>query len=295
MPHTMPEYPHINGPQSMRFVVLHYHLFKNAGSTIDSILGKKFPGDSHGHVEGQYPWSTISDKEVLDYVLANPQLLAISSHQARLPLPEHPRIRFLPILFLRHPIDRLASVYEFERKQPETDLSPSVAIARNGGLAAFANWVVERGATAVCRNFHVAHLASTQRDMREARATHEDYLKALSRLKELPFFGLVEQFDESLDSLQDLMRPHIGELDANFTIQNFSAGRQARLDDRLAHIERELGPSLYRELLEHNSLDLLLYREAQKMFAERRAKQATTATRPRGFRERVKQVFRHST
>lgn len=256
----------------MRTVLVHYHLFKNAGTTVDSILNRNFPGEAHGHLEGPYPWSTVSPTQILDYALSNPQLRVISSHQARLPLPQHPAITFLPILFLRHPIDRFASVYEFERRQPADSLSPSVAIARNGGLAAFGNWAVTREATAVCRNFQVAHLAGAQSDMRDARATHNDYLQALAHLESLPFFGMVESFEESLASLQEFVRPYIGELNIDFSIENFSPGRKATLESRLEHIESELGAPLYRELLEHNALDLLLYREAQQMFAANRSR-----------------------
>ncbi|WP_109478950.1 sulfotransferase family 2 domain-containing protein [Paraburkholderia sp. C35] len=250
----------------MRTVVVHYHLFKNAGTTMDGILAKNFPDEAHGHIEGNYPWSTVSSQQVLDYARANSQLRAISSHQARLPLPQDPTIRFVPILFIRHPIDRFASVYEFERRQPADSLSPSVSIARNGGLAAFADWVVSREATAVCRNFHVIHLAGAQDDMRTARATHADYELALSRLDDLPFFGIVDRFESSLEQFERVAEPLLGKLDFNYVSDNVTPGRHATLDERLAAVEAELGVSLYRELLECNALDMLLYREALARF-----------------------------
>ncbi|MCP3728267.1 sulfotransferase family 2 domain-containing protein [Paraburkholderia sp. CNPSo 3272] len=256
----------------MRTVIVHYHLFKNAGTTVDGILDRNFPGDARGHLEGPYPWSTVLSNEILEFALSKPDLRVISSHQARLPLPQHPSIAFLPILFLRHPIDRFASVYEFERRQAADSLSPSVAVARNGSLAAFADWTVAREATAVCRNFQVAHLAGAQYDMRYARATHTDYLQALVHLRSLPFFGMVESFEESLESLQKFVQPHIGELKFDFSIENVTPGRKATLESRLEHIESELGVSLYRELLELNALDLLLYREAKQIFAANRAR-----------------------
>ncbi|WP_153100726.1 sulfotransferase family 2 domain-containing protein [Paraburkholderia hayleyella] len=259
----------------MRTILIHYHLFKNAGSTIDSILERNFPGEAHGHLEGPLPWSTVSPQELLEYALANPAVRAISSHQARLPVPQHPGITFVPILFLRHPIDRVASVYEFERREPADSLSPSVAIAQNGGFAAFVNWVVGRETTAVCRNFQVAHLAHAQHDMREARATHDDYLQALAHLKNLPFFGIVESFEASIQLLRNALPPELNQLDLDFTIKNFSPGRKATLEARLEQIEKELGPSLYRELLEHNALDMLLYRQAQQLFAENCARHET--------------------
>jgi hypothetical protein len=270
---------HVGGKESrgMRLVLVHYHLFKNAGTTIDGILARSFAGAAHGQIEGPEPWSTVSPQQLLDYVLTNPALQLVSSHQARLPVPTDPRVLFLPILFLRHPIDRFASVYEYERRQPVQSISPSAIIARDNDLRTFAKWTIGQDATAVCRNYQVIHLADAQGDMRFARATHEDYLQALKRLKELPVFGLVDSFEESLLGLQQLLRPHIGAIDLDFIIENASPGRSRTLTERLDRIESELGSSLYRNLLEVNALDMLLYHEAQQMFSAIRAGQRTCA------------------
>ncbi|MEM5364805.1 sulfotransferase family 2 domain-containing protein [Paraburkholderia azotifigens] len=279
----------------MRTVIVHYHLFKNAGSTVDGVLSRNFPGDQHGHIEGPYPWSTVQPQELVEFALANPTLRVMSSHQARLPLPQHPEIRFLPILFLRHPIDRFASVYEFERRQPVDSLSPSVVIARNGGLAEFAKWVVSEEATAVCRNFHVAHLANAQHDMRTARTTHEDYLSALRHLESLPVFGVVESFEESIDLMQALFGPHFENIDFAYSNENVTPGRHATLSERLAHIRSELGETLYRNLLEMNSLDMLLYEDGRRLFAaalQARAPLAAAQAQPKGFRRRIVRALR---
>ncbi|MEX3972078.1 hypothetical protein [Paraburkholderia caribensis] len=284
----------------MRTVIIHYHLFKNAGSTVDGILSRNLPSEQHGHIEGPYPWSTVQPQELVEFALANPALRVMSSHQARLPLPQHPDIRFLPILFLRHPIDRFASVYEFERRQPVDSLSPSVNIARNGGLAEFARWVVSPEATAVCRNFHVAHLANAQHDMRTARATNEDYVSALRHLESLPFFGIVESFQKSIEVMQTLFRPHFGDIDLVYSSENVTPGRHATLDERLAYIRGELGEPLYRSLVELNSLDMLLYEEAHKRFAailQARASLTTVQAEPKSIARRIARVLRggHST
>jgi hypothetical protein len=250
-----------------RFVIVHYHLYKNAGSTIDSILDANFSGEERGHLEGPYPWSTVSASELLEFTLANPKLRAISSHQARLPLPEHPDVTFLPIFFLRHPIDRVGSVYSFERQQPADSISPSTKIARTEGLASFTEWLVGREGTGVCRNFQVIHLSTDVRDVPEGRATLDDYRHAVQNLTKLPFFGLVEAFDESLDRMQRYLEPYFGKLDMCHTPVNVTAGRKPTIHERIEAIRSELGPSLYRELLEHNALDLLLYEQAQQLFA----------------------------
>lgn len=253
----------------MRFIIVHYHLYKNAGTTIDDVLARNFPEHERGTLEGEYPWSEISPAELLDYALANPGLRVISSHQARLPLPEHPDITFLPILFLRHPIDRFGSVYRFERQQKLASPTATAQAARDSSMSAFAEWVVSREANAVCRNFQVLILGAGLREIVESRATPSDYLGALARLKALPFFGIVEAFDASLRRLQDHLRPYFGEIDVNYQALNVSADLTSTLEARLQNTERELGPLLYRELVECNALDLLLYRDACELFAAR--------------------------
>ncbi len=250
----------------MRTVLIHYHLFKNAGTTLDAILARTYPGPSHGHIEGPEPWSTVSPERLLDYASANPAIGLISSHQAHLPVPESAYIRFLPILFLRHPVDRFASVYEYERRQSANTLSPSAIVARDSDLKTFAQWAIGRDATAVCRTFQVVRLAASQSDMRFARATHEDYFTALARLSQLPFFGIVESFEHSMIGLQRMLEPYIGKIDLHYTIENASPGRLATLPERLDRIKMELGAGLYRDLLEINALDMLLYIEATRLF-----------------------------
>ncbi|MHC4588862.1 MAG: hypothetical protein ACYTAQ_05875 [Planctomycetota bacterium] len=54
---------------------------------------------------------------VLRHVRERPDVIAFSSHQARFPVPTDDAVEFHPIIFLRHPITRVASVYAFERRQ----------------------------------------------------------------------------------------------------------------------------------------------------------------------------------
>lgn len=254
----------------MRHVILHYHLFKNAGMTIDGILDRQLAPEEHGFIEGNKPWTTVSPKQLLEFAVANPRLRAISSHQARLPMPEHPSIAFMPILFLRHPIDRFASVYEFERRQSPDSFSPSVAVAQQGGLDAFAEWTISREATATCRNFQVIHLAGGLDDMRTARATHAEFKLALSRLESLPCFGIVDQFEASLEWIFRVASAALNSIDANYVSHNVTPGREATLEQRIASIESALNPTLYKALLECNALDMLLYEEAKALFEQRR-------------------------
>ena len=101
----------------MRFVLLHYHIFKNAGSTIEDILDHSF-GDRFGKLETPVGEGTISQSDLISHLNAHPGLRAFSSHQIRHPLPEAPGYLFFDICFLRDPLDRLRSFYDYFRQRP---------------------------------------------------------------------------------------------------------------------------------------------------------------------------------
>jgi len=82
--------------------------------------------------------------------------------------------------------------------------------------------------------------------------------------------------------------------------ENVTPGRHATLDERLAHIRSELGETLYRSLVEINSLDMLLYEEGRRRFAatlQARASLTAAQAEPNGFRRRIARALRgtHST
>ncbi|MGN2252458.1 hypothetical protein ACFWZ4_03720 [Frateuria sp. GZRe12] len=251
----------------MRHIVVHYHLFKNAGTTLDAVLKQHF-GEACGAIEGAHPWETLAPDDVAGYAVANPGVRAISSHQARLPLPEAQGVVFHPVVFLRHPIDRVGSVFEFERRQPPQSPSLGARIAREQDFAAYVRWRLTPGNGAVIRNFQTTHLSARERDMRTAQATPSDLAQARDRLAALPFFGLVERFERSLEKMRDCLSPHVGDLSTRHTVANSSEGRKATLDERLRDIERELGSGLYARLQEENALDLDLYRHASRLFCD---------------------------
>jgi len=252
----------------MRHIVIHYHIFKNAGSTIDEFLRNNFR-DSCSSLEGNTPWDTMSSDRILRHVAENPTIKAISSHQARLPEPMHPDTVFYPLIFLRHPIDRVGSVYAFERRQARTPLRLGVKIAQEQDLAGYVRWRLSYGNGAVIRNFQTVHLAGRERDMRLANATLVDFHIALEQLSRLHYFGIVELFSISVVHMAKYLSPGFGSLNTFFEVKNKSQGRRTSMKERLADIEAALGPQLHTELLEKNALDLELYNKAVNLFHDR--------------------------
>jgi hypothetical protein len=249
---------------SMRNVIIHYHIFKNAGSTLDTILKQNFAGNT-GLIEGPFAWSTLSPGEIAHYLRENKNLIAVSSHQARLPSPQCAGIQFYPLLFIRHPIDRLESIYEFDRRQPNENLP--ARMAKQHDLAGYLAWRLRHNNGAIIRNFQTIHLAARELDMRTACANAHDLQFAKARLSELPCFGIVDRFDESINIIANYLKPTFGELSWNGAIENRSSSRKETLAERLQDTKNMLGEAFYAKILALNTLDMELYRYANELFS----------------------------
>ena len=104
-------------PAPLRKIILHYHLFKNAGTSVDQVLQQNF-GSRWVTREFQHRGNpAVHRKEVAEWIVAHPDACAFSSHTLELPPPQIDGVEILPVIFIRHPIDRIVSAYSFERRQ----------------------------------------------------------------------------------------------------------------------------------------------------------------------------------
>lgn len=248
-----------------RHVLVHYHLFKNGGSTVDAVLERHF-GKAWTALEGDQAWSVLDPSAVAALLEGDPALQAISSHQARMPPPAIPGVVFHSLFFLRHPIDRAGSVYSFERRQSAD--SPGARAARTMDFADYIDWRLDEGDGGVVCNFQTVYLGWPDGEA-ATRATADDALANAMRLvRQAPFLGLVEAFDASLARMKTWLAPHFGDIDVRQDALNRSEGREATLDERLASLQRELGPRRYEALCDANRLDLALHAAARARFDE---------------------------
>ena len=102
-------------------IILHYLIFKNAGSPIDWILEKNFGKYALKFDDITDPTSVLSTEQLL--ILNNyPNAKSISSHQFRtFPVAEDTDFQFLSIIFIRHPIDRALSICSYMKRTPGFD------------------------------------------------------------------------------------------------------------------------------------------------------------------------------
>lgn len=180
----------------MRTVILHYHLFKNAGTSLDRVLQLNF-GD--GWLDHEFPLQKGDNSDlVAEWIADTPQGLAYSSHTAMGPVPKVPGVRILPVMFLRDPVARCRSAYAFERKQ-QSD-SWGAKLAKRTDFAGYVRARIDRSNDRQVQNFQTWRLAH----MRPGPGP--ELARAKAALDDLALIGLVEDFSGSMRRLAALVR-----------------------------------------------------------------------------------------
>lgn len=246
-------------PAAQAPLVLHYHLFKNAGTSVDKMLKRNF-GDRWETAEFKAPGLRSNAAEVTRYLRARPALAAFSSHTALMPLPDLGQREVLPIFFIRHPIDRLRSAYAFERKQGADTWG--ARMARENDFAGYIRALINTTANRQGRNFQTWRLS-----MGESGDDGDERSRALRVVNALPFIGLVENYEGSLGELQKVVCARIPDFVAVAAHENRSERESKSLEERIAGIREELGEQLYESIALINADDFAVYEEVRSRYA----------------------------
>lgn len=240
-----------------RFVVVHYHIFKNGGTTIEYILNREFPKQS-ATLHGPAADSVLDSSDLLKFLKENPQIAAVSSHHLRYPKPRDRHMVFFDCCFLRDPIDRLYSVYNHFRRSASDDIYS--VWARRYNSRDFVARLVEDSPHQVS-NVQVTQLANAGAFTRPGN--ERDLEVAIGILGDMAIPGLVDMFEQSLVGAEYFLRPAFPGLRLEYSPQNVSASSSA-IKLRPANAWRDLwGADLYEQLLRMNALDLELVRRAR--------------------------------
>ncbi|MBF0817512.1 hypothetical protein E4U02_14000 [Microbacterium paludicola] len=238
--------------------ILHYHLFKNAGTSLDAMFQQYF-GDRW--TTREFPSSADENRRQVQSWLSADTADCYSTHTGFLPPPELSDREVFPIVFLRHPLDRIASAYSFERRQRDSGFGST--LARNTTLRGYIDVRLSIPTDRQCRDFHANRLAHLYPQSRESELE-----RATRALEDLPFVGVVEQFDASLARLESLLRERgYDDIQLEPVRRNISAERSDSLEDRLAALREDVGEEFYERLLEANRGDIELHRIATDQLA----------------------------
>lgn len=183
-----------------RTIILHYHLFKNAGTSLDLILKRNFGAR---WVTAEFPNEGLAGNTelVADWIRANPDAVAFSSHTAQGPIPQIDGVRIVSVMFLRDPIARIRSAYQFERDQRADTWGAQLAAAND--FAGYVSARLDRPGDRQCRNFQTCRMAMLAPPLSDAEP---ELTRALRGLAMLSCVGLVDEFDRSVARLARLVQ-----------------------------------------------------------------------------------------
>ena len=236
----------------MRFVILHYHFLKNAGMSIESMLHRSF-GSFFSSIDTPERDGHISPDELLPHLRAHPQLRAISSHQIRYPVPCAPGFLFFDVCFLRDPLDRIRSMYDYFREKPSPG-DPVSDFANAHPLGEFAASLIREMPWYVS-DAQVNLLANGIANDVPAPG---DFDRAAAKMLRTSFLGVVDCFEESLRAGQHFLQPVFPTLDCTPETENVSSGGDGTVADRIAMLREACRPDVFEELIRINSGDAKL-------------------------------------
>ncbi len=238
----------LNSPKK----IFHFHFYKNAGSSFDYILRDNFINQ---WAEKEFDNLEKDSKDVINWIKNSNELNCFSSHTAKLDIINLLELNIFPVLFVRHPIDRIASVYKYEKNRQSQNWEH--VLAKNSSMREYIQARLAIEGDAQCRNFHIHRLAETFRFELSKESIFE---KAARAVDQLPFIGVVEKFQDSLNILSSAL-----EREGHITLklievrENSTSPGDKSLITRLQEIESELGKDFYEYLNQINKEDILIY------------------------------------
>jgi len=273
-------FPRLTRSNGMNHVLLHCHLFKNAGTTIDWALKHSL---GWGFADHRRDRTMIRGgmRYIEKYLSLRGYVMAVSSHHMPFdPAFESRRFHYWHIIMLRHPIARCASVYQYEKIQPPVSLG--ARMAKKLDMRGYFEWRMSDDAPVVIKDFQTRYLAGRKNPAR--KLIDQDFNTALMRARSPNVMvGFVERFDESMVLFESVLQEKFRKLNLAYVKQNQNHAKQ---EDSITYLREELDEPLFLRLNAANALDLRLYGTLAQEFEERIGKLSNLQQRMAGFKDR---------
>ena len=133
-------------------ILIHYHIFKNAGSSFEWALEKAFRAKNVLLLDKPSHDGYISARDITESVRKKPSIKVISTHQAAPPPPRIRDRKIVTSILIRDPIARIRSIYAFERSQKVDHVG--TLKARELDFKGYVEWRLEASPRMFC-NFQV--------------------------------------------------------------------------------------------------------------------------------------------
>lgn len=249
-----------------RPLLIHYHIFKNAGTSFEWSLAQSM-GTGFRKLDSPIRGGIVSARDIARFAADNPEVKAISSHQAILPAPKIRGRNIITSILIRDPIARVRSIYAFERWQEVP--SPGAIKAKELDFKGYVEWRLRTIPEVFC-NYQVLFCSRTgPGDLKVTRLQLE---QAIMNLDDIDIVGTVERYDEWLLLAQSILSEAFVDLSLSSSRQNvFASGEKISKAEIFDHLVSDLGETNAQHLLDHNELDMCLYQVADALLTRRLA------------------------
>lgn len=246
----------------MRKVICHYHIYKNAGTSFDRILGDSF-GTGHLSFDGPFPFFTIDQEQLDRIIIRKTEAVAFSSHQILLPVPVSAFYQVIPVVFVRHPLLRIASVWRFKRATDD-----GTATSRLARKHDFADWLAacfaDRNEIAQVSNAQTRSLGAASRAravmQRHADRIEYDLDRAVKNLARVDCLGRTEHFAADVARIGSRLAAEGLALRISGDIhENATTAADGPVTEQLARLLDPLPAALRAQFVASNAQDQALY------------------------------------
>lgn len=193
---------------AQRLIILHYHIFKNAGTSFDAALSKAFGDerkfishwDNEAMIKGRQPY-------LEEFLSRHGNLKAIASHEFCFKAKDSYDFKYIPVTFIRCPILRALSVYTFERAQTDVKTHGSIKAKEVNSFEEFVGWYLNESPSKTITNFQIRRCSLDFGCEQTEAIFSEDYLEnAKKNLKDYFNFGIVESYSHSIEKLSEKLK-----------------------------------------------------------------------------------------
>lgn len=261
----------------------HYHLYKAAGTTVTLTMRRHF-GGRFSELDKSAEFKNVAAYNIEFFkrtAAAHPRLVAMSAHRVVPNIHMAKSLEVFPIVFIRHPLLRAASVWRFDRKRKADGSGKAEALTRE--FPAWIDWCLQPDRLIECRNYQ-SRMLSLPDDggilcCREGEVIRGDLSVAIDRLDAMPVVGVVEDYDRSVAAINAAAQklfPGFAIANAKVNVTKVVVDWQAELSD----LEASLPPLILERFYQANDDDLALwtrYRAALATAQEKRWRKWTQA------------------
>lgn len=229
-------------------------MFKNAGSSLDSILSQNFGSKFIDHREDDL-MRRGKQGYIEDYLMSHENVKALSSHHLPMPLYDTSLFEFKTIILLREPVVRIPSVYRFERQQ--NGVTPGAIAAKKYNIADYIRWRLDVRPGTVCNYF--TNFITTNLNVKNEE---DKFQQAKNIIKNVFMVGIVEEFSNSIKVLNSKIKHYYPNFYTSLVRENATDCRDISLNQRKLEFRTAIGDQLYEDIKMRNVSDAGLYKTA---------------------------------